>query len=105
MATRYWTGLGTNGNWSTSANWSGQAVPTSSDSVIIDKTAAITIASQSRCNDLTIGTSTQITVTIDSPKRGDNYVDTYKLEVWGHFTVGPNTNTVLNMKFMTLVFK
>ena len=35
MATRYWTGLGTTGDWTSAANWSGSTVPVSGDVVIL----------------------------------------------------------------------
>src|ERR1039458_1213224 len=37
-ATVTWTGQGANRNWSTTANWSGNAVPTSGDDVRFDGT-------------------------------------------------------------------
>ena len=35
MATRYWTGLGTTGDWSSTGNWSASTVPISGDTVIL----------------------------------------------------------------------
>ncbi len=39
-ATRTWDGGGADNNWSTAANWSGDATPTSADDVVFDGTSA-----------------------------------------------------------------
>jgi hypothetical protein len=94
---RVWTGGGDNVHWSDPANWSGNAVPTASDDVIISVPSAtitttldsgsIAVRSLTSDENLTItGAGSSLTVSANTTINGN-----LSIENGGRFTVAPNS--------------
>lgn len=93
-----WDGGGGDGLWSNPLNWDTDAVPTSSDNVVIDN-ATVTINSPAQANQIALGNSGTSTVTLNI-NSSLNWYDAFSSQDWGvagdTIVVNVNSGGVLN---------